>query len=280
MGYNYSLSITAFQAEDTEACLKALHDADSDIAECMEIRDGHLIFEPGDSCSKWCGAEEHVITVIAKHILPGTTCRIDWLGEDGERGGDLIGRDHIFPITYEEYVVVEDKTIPLHEAEILLTGCPDCPFDDKVRVACVADGESCARPGVPYSSTWNYHKNGPHAFFLLEDWRADVAGKDTILGYQEWVIHNLETLLHDISLDGVDAIEVAGCTDSDGIVEVRDEGDAEFFSGYTHRPNEGVECQCDFNTKAQAVEFARALAGRTGIPVYGNLCNIDDGGAA
>lgn len=49
---------------------------------------------------------------------------------------------------------------------------------------------------------------------------------------------------------------------------------------YTHRPNEGVECQCDFNTKAQAVEFARALAGRTGIPVYGNLCNIDDGGAA
>ena len=149
-----------------------------------------------------------------------------------------------------------------------------------MRDACVNGGESCAPPGVSYSSTWNYHKNGPHAFFLLDDWRTDVAGKDTVLGYQEWVIHNLETLLHDISLDGVDAIEIAGCTETDGIVEVRNEGDAEFFSVYTHRPNEGVECQCDFNTKAQAVEFARALAARTGIPVYGNLCNIDDGGAA
>lgn len=280
MGYSYSLSISAFQAEDNEACLNAINDADSEIAECMETRDGYLIFEPGDSYSKWRGAEEHVIPVIAKHILPGTTCRIDWLGEDGERGGDLIGRDRIFSITYEEYAVVDDTTIPLHEAQVLLTGCPDCPFDDKERVACVVDGESCAPPGASFSSTWSYHEHGPHAFFPLEDWRTDVAGKDTILGYHEWVIHNLETLLLDIPLEGVDAIEVAGCTHSNGIVEVRDEEDAEFFSVYTHRPNEGVECHCDFNTKAQAVLFARALAVRTGIPVYGNLCNTDDGGAA
>lgn len=280
MGYSYSLSITAFQAEDTEACLNALNAADSDIAECMEIRDGHLLFEPGDSYSKWGGAEEHVIPVIAKHILPGTTCRIDWLGEDGGRGGDLIGRDRIFPITYEEFAVVGDTTIPLHQAELLLTGCPDCPFDDETRVVCISGGESCAPPGTSFSSTWNYHEHGPHAFFPLEDWRTDVASKDTILGYHDWVIHNLETLLLDIPLEGVDAIEVAGCTDTNSIVEVKDEGDAEFFSVYTHRPNEGVECHCDFNTKAQAVLFARALAVRTGIPVYGNLCNTDDGGAA
>jgi len=36
----------------------------------------------------------------------------------------------------------------------------------------------------------------------------------------------------------------------------------------------GVECVCDFNTKSHAVEFARALAARTGIAVYGNLCSV------
>jgi hypothetical protein len=96
-----------------------------------------------------------------------------------------------------------------------------------------------------------------------------------VLGYTDWVEHNLESLLYETSLEGIDAIEVAGCTDADGIVEVKNEEDAEFFSVYTHRPNEGVECLCDFNTKSQAIEFARALAARSGIKVYGNLCNIE-----
>ena len=94
------------------------------------------------------------------------------------------------------------------------------------------------------------------------------------MGYQEWVTHNIENLLHGIVLKGVDAIEVASCTEANGIVEVIEETEASFYSVYTHRPNEGVECHCDFNTKIQAVAFARALAARTGIPVYGNLCSI------
>ena len=134
MGYYYSLAIEAFQAEDNEACLKAIQEADSDIADCMIISDGLLHFEPDESYSKWRGAEEHVIPIIAKHILPGTACRLEWQGEDGERGGDLICRDCIFSITYEEYATVGDKSMPLHEAMVLLTGCPDCPFDDKARL--------------------------------------------------------------------------------------------------------------------------------------------------
>jgi hypothetical protein len=59
------------------------------------------------------------------------------------------------------------------------------------------------------------------------------------------------------------------------IVNVINETDAEFFSAYTHRLGEGVECICDFNTKTQAIEFAKALAGRGGIPVIGNLCVIE-----
>jgi hypothetical protein len=82
-------------------------------------------------------------------------------------------------------------------------------------------------------------------------------------------------LRHEIPLEGADAIEVAGCTEADGVVEVIEESDAEFFTVYTHRQGDGVQCECDFNTKAQAVEFAKALAGRGGIPVIGNLCAIE-----
>lgn len=123
-------------------------------------------------------------------------------------------------------------------------------------------------------TSWNYLHHGPHVFFLQENWRNEVANEDTILGYQDWVEHKHESMLYEIDLEGVDAVEVAGCTETEGIVEVKDERDAEFFSVYTHRPNEGVECVCDFNIKAQAIEFAKALAARTGIPVYGNMCNI------
>ena len=128
---------------------------------------------------------------------------------------------------------------------------------------------------MEYSSSWNMHIHGPHIFFPIEEWRSDVANGDTFLGYQESVEHNIESLLHDINLEGVDAIEVAGCTELDGIVEVHNEADAEFFSVYTHQQGAGVQCECDFNTKAQALEFARALAARTGIPIYGNLCSIE-----
>lgn len=146
------------------------------------------------------------------------------------------------------------------------------------RVAGVEKGESCT-PENTYTSTWNYHKHGEHAYFSKEDWRYDASNGDTILGYQEWVEHNLESMLNDISLDGVDAIEVAGCTETDGHVDVVREGEeaAEFFSVYTHRPNVGVECHCDFNTKDQAISFAIALAARTGIPVYGNCCSLEVG---
>lgn len=144
---------------------------------------------------------------------------------------------------------------------------------------CAAKNYIAQIPENTYTSTWNYHKHGGHQFFRLIDWEFEVANKDTVLGYQEWVEHKLEFLLDDISLDGVDAIEVAGCTDTDGHVDVVMEGEevAEFFSVYTHRPNVGVECHCDFNTKDQAISFAIALAARTGIPVYGNCCTLEVG---
>lgn len=122
---------------------------------------------------------------------------------------------------------------------------------------------------------WDCHIDGEHQFFLSEDWRAEVANKNTILGYQNWVEHSIETLLDRSILVGVDSIEVAGCTEVDGIVEVTEETEAEFYSVYTHRSNQGVECICDFNTKGQAVAFAKRLARLTDIPVYGNLCNLE-----
>jgi hypothetical protein len=251
MSYNYTLAFTAFQAEDNTACLKAIREAEPDIGDYMEIVDGDIVFYPDDSNGKWNNCEDAVIHIIKDHIVPGTTCTVYWQGEDDEMGGTLIGRDCCFTIIYEPLAVMGNANIPLHEARALLTG-----------------------ESAPFQSSWDYHEHGSHIFFHLEEWRADVAKGDTILGYQEWVKHNLETLLHDIDLTGVDAIEVAGCTEADGIVEVKSETDAKFFSVYTHRSSEGVQCQCDFNTKKQALEFARSLAGRTKIPVYGNMCDI------
>ena len=127
---------------------------------------------------------------------------------------------------------------------------------------------------VCYRPSWNFHNHGTHQFYDIADWRTSVASSDTVLGYQAWVEHELEDLLSSICLDGADAIEVAGCTEADGVVNVIVESNANFFSVYTHKSGEGVECVCDFNTKDQAVEFARALAARTGIAVYGNLCSV------
>lgn len=155
-----------------------------------------------------------------------------------------------------------------------------------VEAACKADraiakAESVESKTIRFS--WDYHKHGVHEFFYMAKWIDTVAAGDTVLSYQEWVEHQLESLLQETDLDGVDAIEVAGCTETDGHVDVTHEGEeaAEFFSVYTHVPNQGVECVCDFNTKGQAVTFACALAARTGIPVYGNCCSlvVEDGGA-
>jgi len=131
-------------------------------------------------------------------------------------------------------------------------------------------------PATPteYHTSWNFDVDGKHEFFDVLDWRAEVAATGTVRGYQAWVEYQLTTWLHNINLTNVDMVEVAGCTDADGVVDVIDEGDAEFFSVYTHKQGEGVECVCDFNTKNQAIEFARALAARTGISVIGNLCCI------
>lgn len=125
-------------------------------------------------------------------------------------------------------------------------------------------------------TSWDYHQHGQHAYFTTEEWHTDVAESGTILGYQAWVEQKLEEMLHETDLVGIDSIEIAGCTEHDGIVEVITEGDAEFFSVYTHRQNMGVECICDFNNKAQALEFAKALAGRAGLPIYGNQCSIEE----
>ena len=57
---------------------------------------------------------------------------------------------------------------------------------------------------MEYSSSWNMHIHGPHIFFPIEEWRSDVANGDTFLGYQESVEHNIESLLHDINLEGVE----------------------------------------------------------------------------
>jgi len=128
---------------------------------------------------------------------------------------------------------------------------------------------------IEYKTSWNFDVDGKHEFFDVLDWRADVAATGTVRGYQAWVEYQLTTLLHNTNLENVDMIEVAGCTDADGIVDVINETDAEFFSVYTHRQGDGVECICDFNSKAQAVEFAKAFAGRGGISVMGNLCSIE-----
>lgn len=255
MGYNYTLSFTPFQAVDNEACLIALREASPDIGDYMEISEGHIHFCPDDYYQKWRNAEDTIIPVIMEHIIPGTTCCLYWEGEDNEMGGSLIGHDCCYTIVYEAVVVTDDGTISLQEAKARLTGSQ-----------------------LTYRSSWDVHAHGSHIFYTSEEWRSDVAQGDTILGYQQWVEHNLESLLLEITLDHVDAIEVAGCTEADGVVEVADETDAEFFSVYTHKPGEGVLCHCDFNTKQQASEFAYALAARTSIPVYGNLCHIEKKG--
>jgi len=121
-----------------------------------------------------------------------------------------------------------------------------------------------------FKTSWWLKTDGEHKYFTLDDWRNEASQMNTLLGYQEWVIKEVESLLSTILLDGVDAIEVSGCIEEDGNVEVTlNDEEASFFSVYTHRPNEGVECQCDFNTRRQAIEFAKALAAKRNLRIYG-----------
>jgi len=112
MGHKYTLSFTAFKAVDNEACLAEISAVEPDIADGMFVRDEHIIFEPEDVYAKWCSAEDKVIDVIAKHIQPGTTCRVDWQGEDDDMGGTLVGLNKTFQIVYEAYAVTETGNIP------------------------------------------------------------------------------------------------------------------------------------------------------------------------
>ncbi len=46
--------------------------------------------------------------------------------------------------------------------------------------------------GPRASMCWNYRHQGEHPEHPLSDWKHDVGNGDTVLGYQDWVIHNLE----------------------------------------------------------------------------------------
>lgn len=127
MGYHYTLSITGFEADDNEACLAEIKAAVPEIGDEMRIANGSIYFEPEEPCGKWRSSEDIAIPIIRQHIKPGTSCRIDWQGEDGEMGGDLIGRNQSFGIIYEPLAVTEHGTIPLHEAVTMLAQCPDDP---------------------------------------------------------------------------------------------------------------------------------------------------------
>ena len=135
MGYYYTLSITGFEAEDCDACLAEIREAVPEIGDDMRIVDGTIYFEPDEPNSKWRSAEDLAIPIISRHIRPGTTCRVDWQGEDGEMGGDLIGRERSFSIVYEPRAVTEDGLIPLHEAAAMLAKGPDEPPETGIEPA-------------------------------------------------------------------------------------------------------------------------------------------------
>lgn len=63
-----------------------------------------------------------------------------------------------------------------------------------------------------------------------------------------------------------DAVEVQACADVgfDGVIEVVDEEDAEFWSAYAHLKGGGVECIGDFDTRQEAVDYANSIANRYG----------------
>jgi len=255
MSYGYSLAINDFVAENNLECLTAIREAEPDIGESMSIVNDLIEFSPDDNYGKWDNCEETVAEIIAARIKPGTTCCMHWTGEDDQQGGTLIGRDCLYSIRYIPTVSINGREMTLEEARKILSLEPEPPS---------------------YRTSWRYHEHGEHSFFWLDEWWASVASADTVLGYQQWVEHNLTTSLYDEDLTNVDAIEVASCTECDGVIEVMDESEqrADFWSVYRHIPGLGVECLCDFNTKSHALEFARALAARTGIPVYGNLCSV------
>lgn len=52
MGYEYSLSISSFTAENNETCLEAIRDVSPDLGDEMQIIENEIHFEPGDSYGK------------------------------------------------------------------------------------------------------------------------------------------------------------------------------------------------------------------------------------
>lgn len=119
-------------------------------------------------------------------------------------------------------------------------------------------------------TTWDYFQHGEHVYFLKEEWRSDVSNGNTLLGYQKWVEHNLESLLG-TPLDGLEGLFVASMNETGEVTEE----DATFFSVCTWK--KGGFCDdkiCDFNALDHAIEFADALAARSGVSVYSSTCNI------
>lgn len=289
--YNENYCTTGFLVVDGEKNEVREDDLYKMLQEVINRSNGEINFithEQAYTCDKmWKGEFGGSAVIITADDIQydGTSAwlqrRIDEV-ETGDFGPDTDDTPTAPPATSEEIVealndliIASNLVIQRWEAGNLAEAVNNLMFAAGMAETTLESAGKYYPPG--YKSTWDYHQHGPHEFYSVDEWQQEVAAGDTILGYQKWVEHQLEPLLYETDLDGVDAIEVAGCTDTDGIVEVKDEKDAEFFSVYTHRPNEGVECICDFNTKAQAVEFAKALAARTGIPVYGNLCSIEEG---
>lgn len=45
----------------------------------------------------------------------------------------------------------------------------------------------------PVKPAFSYHTDGEHSEHSLEDWRQEVCDGNTVLGYEEWVQHRIES---------------------------------------------------------------------------------------
>lgn len=124
MGYNYSLCIAGFHATDCELCLSEIRQAAPDIGDDMRIENGTIFFEPNESYSKWHSAENIAIPIIMRYLPQGEACRIEWEGEDGDRGGCLLTHEHQHDIVYKPVVVMEGhgEVTPEEAAKIIAAG--------------------------------------------------------------------------------------------------------------------------------------------------------------
>lgn len=115
------------------------------------------------------------------------------------------GRDPIFDVMANTRLIAAAptmlRTLELLEIQLSYQHAPDQDMQIVMRNS-TKDAISTAKEGVTFSfpneasngksiGTWDYHQNGQHTLFTKEDWRHEVANDDTILGYQEWVEHQL-----------------------------------------------------------------------------------------